>query len=348
MATIYQWAVIGAGPAGIASVGKLLDNGIQAKDIVWIDPNFTVGDFGTRWRNVPSNTKVELFLKFLYASDAFDFKNCQEDFALKRAPVNKTCELRLMADPLQWVTHHLKEKVHAIQDIAETLKLDKRTWQIKLRHAEIQATNVILANGAEPKNLPLSAPPIIPLHIALDSENIKTACRSEDTIAVFGSSHSAVLILRNLIENCSVKRIVNFYQDQLLYAVYLNDWILFDDTGLKGPTAEWSRENLHGNLPDNLIRLHSNEENIEHYLPQCDKVIYAVGFNRRTLPVVDELAHMKYIEQTGIIAPGLFGLGIAFPEAKYNPFGMVEYRVGLWKFMDYLNRIMPVWLNYAP
>lgn len=62
---IFKWAVIGAGPAGIAAVGKLIDAGINPKEIVWIDPEFKVGDFGTHWRNVSSNTKVGLFLKIL-------------------------------------------------------------------------------------------------------------------------------------------------------------------------------------------------------------------------------------------------------------------------------------------
>lgn len=33
----FRWAVIGAGPAGIATVGLLLDNNVDAKDILWID-----------------------------------------------------------------------------------------------------------------------------------------------------------------------------------------------------------------------------------------------------------------------------------------------------------------------
>ena len=45
----YQWAVIGAGPAGLASVGILLEQGVCAKDILMIDPHFHVGDF----RGVP-------------------------------------------------------------------------------------------------------------------------------------------------------------------------------------------------------------------------------------------------------------------------------------------------------
>jgi len=179
----------------------------------------------------------------------------------------------------------------------------------------------------------------------MDHERIKKHIDSNDTIAVFGSSHSAILVLRNLVEN-KAKKIINFYRSPLCYAVYLDDYILFDDTGLKGPTAEWARENIDGKLPHNLARIYSNQENIQHHLPQCTKVIYAVGFERRTLPVIQDVGHLNYIEQCGIIAPGLFGLGIAFPESKLNPVGLLEYRVGLWKFMDYLQRVLPIWLKY--
>ena len=44
----FDWAVIGAGPAGIAAIGKLLDAGIEPQRIAWIDPTFAVGDFGTQ------------------------------------------------------------------------------------------------------------------------------------------------------------------------------------------------------------------------------------------------------------------------------------------------------------
>jgi thioredoxin reductase len=343
----YEWAIIGAGPAGIAAVGKLLDLGIPAQDIAWIDPAFTVGDFGTLWRNVPSNTAVNLFIKFLYACNSFKYEQCPHDFALNHAPKNKTCDLSLMADPLQWVTSQLKAQVVTIQDLAESLTLEQRAWHIQLKLGALVAKNVILATGADPKTLPFAKPEAIPLADALDPKKIKSHLNSTDTIAVFGSSHSAILVLRNLIDNAAHK-VINFYRSPLLYATPIEDWILFDNTGLKGLAAEWARDNINGQLPHNLHRVYSNSINIENHLPQCDKVIYAVGFERRVLPVIQNVGHASYIEQVGILAPGLFGFGIAFPEAKLNPVGILEHRVGLWKFMDYLNRIMPLWLNYAP
>lgn len=341
----YQWAVIGAGPAGIAAVGKLIDSGVEAKEIVWIDPQFTVGDFGTIWRNVSSNTKVELFLKFLHAAEAFNYSACQPDFAINHADKNKTCQLHLMGEPLQWVTEQLKSKVTIVQDMAKTLLLQNRVWNITLKNSVLCAKQVILAVGAEPKNMAFAEPQMISLHDAMDHEKVKNHLQDEDTVAVFGSSHSAVLVLQNLIEN-KVKRIINFYRSPMCYALYLDNWIMFDDTGLKGPTAQWARENIDGELPKNLQRIYSNTENIQHYLPQCSKVIYAVGFERRSLPIIENSGAMSYSEQCGIIAPGLFGFGIAFPELAENAVGLREYRVGLWKFMDYLQRMLPIWLRY--
>ena len=40
-----QCTVVGAaGPAGIAAIDKLLDHGITASNILWVDPLFTVGE----------------------------------------------------------------------------------------------------------------------------------------------------------------------------------------------------------------------------------------------------------------------------------------------------------------
>lgn len=84
----FDWAVIGAGPAGIAAVGKLLDAGVAPKRLAWIDPAFAVGDFGTKWRNVSSNTKVKKVINFYraplrYAIDLGD-EILFDDTGLKR------------------------------------------------------------------------------------------------------------------------------------------------------------------------------------------------------------------------------------------------------------------------
>lgn len=345
--TSFDWSVVGAGPGGIAAVGKLIDQGIDPKKILWIDPEFKVGDFGTCWRNVSSNTKVGLFWKYFAECRSFEYDPVATNFVIHQEDPDATCFLSLAADPLQWITDNLKNKVHVAQDKVQHLKLVDRHWEITLRNHKLRAKNVILATGAEPKSLSFpGGSEEISVFTALDPEKLKEACHKDDVVAVFGSSHSAMIILKTLIEECQINKVINFYQSPLRYAVYFDDWILFDDTGLKGKTAAWAREHIDGRLPAKLERVISHEETIRTVLPLCNKVIYATGFQKRLIPV-EGMHSLEYNEQSGIIAPGLFGFGLAFPEAALNRFGTLEYRVGLWKFMDYLNKIMPVWLKYG-
>jgi cation diffusion facilitator CzcD-associated flavoprotein CzcO len=342
----YDWAVIGAGPAGIATVGKLIDAGIDPKQISWIDPQFQVGDFGTLWNDVSSNTSVALFEKFYNECKAFNYTAKTDSFPIAKLNPKDTCLLELAAEPLRLITTHLKSQVNCVHDYVTSIATGTDGWQLNFKTEEgITSKNVVLATGAEPKSLSYPNITEIPITVALNNNQLKNAVDNNDTVAVFGSSHSAIIIIQRLLDS-GVKQVINFYQGPLRYAVYFKDWILFDDTGLKGKTAAWARTNLDGNLPDNLQRYISNDDNLKEYLPLCNKAVYAVGFKRRTIPI-EGLAHdFSYNPHCGIIAPGLFGIGIGFPEAKYDRFHNLEHRVGLWKFMDYLNYILPVWLAY--
>ncbi|MDF2529305.1 MAG: pyridine nucleotide-disulfide oxidoreductase [Gammaproteobacteria bacterium] len=341
----FEWAVIGAGPAGIAAVGKLLDQGISGQSILWIDPSFTVGDFGTKWLEVSSNTRVELFTRFFTACKAFDYSQAPH-FAIQDLDPKETCYLKLAAEALQWITGQLKAKVHCLADKAKKLKLHNRQWEITLSNETLLAKSVIIATGAEPKSLNFPEVEEIPLITALTPSLLQKACTNQDTVAVFGASHSAIIILRNLLEQTEVKKVINFYLSPLRYAVYLEDGILYDDTGLKGKTAEWARANIDGILPTKLQRVLSTQEHLTAQLPLCNKAIYATGFEKRHI-IIEGMQSLSYNDRNGIIAPGLFGFGIGFPEAKEDRYGTIEHRVGLWKFMDYLNRIMPLWLTYG-
>jgi len=343
----FQWAVIGAGPAGIAAVGKLIDFGVEPHTIVWFDPEFKVGDFGSKWHKVHSNTKVKSFIKSFEDCNSFQFKTVSNKFAIQDIDLEETCELSLAAQPLQWITDHLKLKVNILHEKVQHLKLHSRHWEINSSSQKNYAKNVILAIGAEPKSLEFANKEEISLDIALHPEKLQFSCKKDDVIGVFGSSHSAICILRNLLEECSVNKVVNFYLSPLRYAVYFEDWILFDNTGLKGTAADWARKHIDGKHPENLERVILDEKNIHPSFTLCNKMIYATGFKKRHI-AIEGIEKLEYNEKSGIIASGLFGLGIAFPEAKHDCFGTLEYSVGIWKFIDYLNRVMPVWLQYSP
>ncbi|HVT62576.1 MAG TPA: NAD(P)-binding domain-containing protein [Legionellaceae bacterium] len=344
MKTIYQWAIIGAGPAGIAAVGKLLDHGIAAHDILWLDPYFKVGDLGRLWKNVSSNTQVKLFTDFLNNTQSFLYHQ-SPDFKLKSLPPKETCTLKYMVEPLQWVTDHLCERVNAEKSTIKNMALNQHVWSLHEEARTFHARNVILATGAVPLNLDYPELDVIPFETAIDKALLSQIINPDKTYGVFGSSHSAIIIIRYLVE-LGVKKVINFYRSPCRYAIELDDWILFDNTGLKGQTADWARQYIDGVWPKNLVRHNSNEANLLRYLPDCHQVIYAVGFNARHMISMGDYAHFNYHPYTGIIGPGLFGVGIGYPEKKQTPLGDTEWQVGLWKFIQYINKIMPIWFQY--
>lgn len=341
----FQWAVVGAGPAGIAAVGKLLDSGTPPASILWVDPYFKVGDLGIFWRNVSSNTKVKYFNDFLFSIDSFSYKNVAANFPLHTLGTEDNCTLKYVVEPLQWISDQLIKKVEIQRVTINTMYLRDRIWSLCSGEQIFNAQNVILATGASPSSLNYPGVEVIPFDIAIDKEKLADIVNKDETYAVFGSSHSAIIIVRYLVD-LGVKKVINFYRSPCRYAIDMNDWILFDNTGLKGQTALWARENIDGVLPSNLVRYNTSQPNIARYLPECDKIIYAVGFEKRKNIVIGDYEDTSHNPHVGIIGPGLFGFGIAYPEEKADPLGSVESQVGLWKFMVYLNRVMPVWFKY--
>jgi cation diffusion facilitator CzcD-associated flavoprotein CzcO len=341
----YAWTVIGAGPAGIAAVGKLLDLGIADRDIAWIDPSFEAGDLGAKWRPVSSNTKVGTFLEYLNGAKSFRFSEAPR-MPLAETDPEETCALALVAEPLKWITERLRERVDTFPTTATELVLQNRRWRIETEQQDLTSANVILAVGATPKKLNYPQLQEIPLEVALDPEKLAEQPLDNATVAVFGSSHSSMIVLPHLLRH-PVTKVINFYRSPLKYAVYFDDWILFDDSGLKGRAAVWARENIDGVLPDRLERCLVDGPDFDEKIAECDLAVYTVGLERRTLPATRQWNHLDYNPDNGILAPGLFGVGIAFPARAVDRYGSKEYRVGLKKFMDHLDAVLPLWTRYS-
>jgi len=342
----FKWAVVGAGPGGITAVGLLLDAGVFGEDILWIDPYFQVGDFGRLWTEVNSNTRVSLFIDYLNAVRHFDYAKRSDAFALAKLDQAGFTQLQHVAKPLQWITDHLREKVVSIKAVVKSLSLstEKKSWQLSTDVGNQYAEKVILAIGSEARSLDFPSVEKIDLVTALAPSQLKKSCDQNDSVAVFGSSHSAMIVIRNLVE-CGVKNIVNFYTSPLRYAVLMDDWILYDDTGLKGETAKWVRDNIATGSLQKISRYLSTPEHIDEQLSQCNKVVYAVGFQQRHLPITG-VSLTQYDQSNGIIAPGLFGIGIGFPIVVLDPFGRQEWNVGVWKFLKNMQRALPLWQRY--
>jgi cation diffusion facilitator CzcD-associated flavoprotein CzcO len=342
--TRYNWTVIGAGPAGIAAVGRLLDHGVTPEKIAWVDPDFAAGDLGAKWRAVHSNTQVWMFLSYLNASPSFRFDEATP-FKLTDLDPGETCLLDLVADPLVWISEHLRQRVTALRTMATELYLHDRQWTVQTEQGAITSENVILAVGATPKTLAYPDLMEIPVDVALDPEKLAQQSLEGATVAVFGSSHSTMIALPHLLDQ-PIKKVINFYRSPLRYAVPMDGWLLFDDVGLKGQAARWARENIDGVCPERLERISVHSPQFQEGLAECSHAVYTVGFEPRHLPNTPQWGRLPYNGTNGILAPGLFGFGIAFPEHYTDPLGFGQHAVGLYKFMRYLNTILPVWMIY--
>ncbi len=339
-----SWLVIGAGPAGIATVGKLLDAGVPPGSMAWADPEFKVGDLGAKWSSVSSNTKVRLFRKFLASCKSFGLAEEKRRFALELLGPQETCPLEAVVEPLQWVTDRLRASVPTLQCEVSGIRRSGAGWRAQSRLGDVLARNVVLAIGAEPIRLNYGKP-CISLEEALNPRLLRSALAQSDTVGVFGSSHSAIMAVHNLLD-AGARRVINFYRSPLLYAVDHGDWILHDNTGLKGKTAEWARDEMERVPAERLLRVKADSGNVRRYLPECTKVVYGVGFKARRIPVRGA-DPAKYDDRLGVIAPGMFGIGIAYPERVIDRSGNPEYNVGLWKFAQYLDRVVPAWLQMS-
>lgn len=341
----YAWSVVGAGPAGIMAVGLLLDAGVHGGDILWIDPHFQAGDFGRLWGEVNSNTRVTLFRQFLFGVASFDYKNRDKSFSFDQLDDQAFTELQYVTDPLLWVTEQLCKKVVTEKLDVKSCSVENGSWKLETNKNSFFSEKVILATGSESKSLDHPGVEKISLTDALTPSVLRSRCHADDVVAVFGSSHSAMIAIRNLVE-CGVNNIVNFYLSPLRYAVILEDWILYDDTGLKGETAQWVHDNVSKRCLPQITRHLATEENLDQYLPSCNKAVYAVGFQQRHTSVLGvSLSH--YDVSNGIIAPGIFGVGIGFPVVVTDPFGRQESNVGLWKFLKNMRRTLPLWQRYG-
>lgn len=107
--------VVGGGPAGIAVLGNLLEHGASHQTGLWVDPLFRAGRVNVRYRQVPSNTKAELFTKF--ATFLTPFRRIVDQAPVPNAlttiaslPGQETCELAKGADMCLLLTEGLMKQ----------------------------------------------------------------------------------------------------------------------------------------------------------------------------------------------------------------------------------------------
>lgn len=194
------------------------------------------------------------------------------------------------------------------------------------------------------------------------------------TVGIIGNSHSGILACMNLYTIATSSnprekrdvRIIIFQRREILFAEYREDGIVWDNSGLKGKTADWAKEHMVDHPSDKIQQIRfdksseSEEEIYKKYLPECTHLIYAIGYDPSPLPQIT--INNKKVKQENLEfdmhssgftfaseegkkerVQGLYGTGIAFPEETEDPEGHVEAAVGFAKFMKFGERVKGEW-----
>ena len=101
-----------------------------------------------------------------------------------------------------------------------------------------------------------------------------------------------------------LKQIINFYTTPYFRRIPGAE-------SLEGITEFWVKNILEKNPPKNLLRLENTQENLDQFLPLCNKVIYAIGYEKNPIRINGSY-DWHFNEKTRTIAPNLYGIGIAF------------------------------------
>jgi hypothetical protein len=342
---IFDFLVIGAGSAGVAVMSQLTKIS-KKKRILWIDKEWN-GGYISKLPHVPSNTTVELFLRFAREIEGMESTAIYREMARLRQ--DRGCKLVLVHEMLLYAVKYLKEFpfLNCIND--ECTKIEKpnqnHVWSVETKNQKIfLAKRVFLCIGSYSKSF--SENHCYPIEMALNGEfppNLNSA-------AVIGSSHSAMLVVMNLVKFYGIPKLHLFFHttSKLRFAQRKfpdrSDVFINDNTGLKGEVADWCLEHQselesESEVQINRTRFQSFPSTALEKIKICDLIISATGYERNDLPVIIDGRELSFNNTGGILAEGLYGFGIAFPETVHDcDTGRPERAVGLWKCMKFVKK----------
>ncbi|KAJ5275122.1 hypothetical protein N7497_005735 [Penicillium chrysogenum] len=374
----YEATVIGAGPGGLATLAALCDAGLNP--ILWIDRTFEGGRLNTVYREISSNTKIRDYLKAIYSSPvcASIIRSIPAPNAvtkLESMDRDKTCQLSFAGDMVLMLVNGLLERpeVQSVEGAVEKASLNRGIWTVTTLNQSFNTTRLFMCTGSQPQSSSMHCPfnkdlTVLDLDECMLRSHLPSALPKDgkSVVAVIGNSHSGILCCKNLYESAKSKerdiKIVNFGRRPIKYAKYVDNGIIFDNTGLKGSTAEWAKEVMENDPDPEIIEQVDLSQNqdlaFREHLPRCTHIIYAIGYIRSPLPALyidgqlagEELTfdmHSSgfHFGDRAERVQGLYASGIAFPEEVKDPEGHVEAAVGVAKFFSFAERMKKNWLS---
>jgi thioredoxin reductase len=378
---VVQYVVIGAGPAAICAIPRILQSGAASHDIIWIDPQFRVGEFGTTLSvgsSVPGNTAVEDYQKV--NAEIFQLlPACApaegQQFEIDNLHPRFVCSLKTASESLQHITNQLRNLIPSIEGKVSSIVTTGSGLTIEMTLADgtshsITTRRIILATGATAKTfqLPVAhhAMTMIDPNVAFIQTSLYAYLRQHPgitTIAVIGSSHSAALATMHLLKAGIVVK--QFMNKEYKYATPSvapdgSKYTMYDNTGLKGDVARFTKQLLAeikaGNSEyQNRLQIYTGKDReainilLEKHLSGCTHAVAAIGYETANTLHVNglPLSRLSHNNKTTAFhdVKGLFGIGVAFPLEVKAISGEIESAVGVGKFWSTVSdpEVLEIW-----
>ena len=363
--SVYTATVVGAGPGGLAILGRLLS--AKLNQILWIDPAFDGGKLAD-YQKVPANTRTSFFLRFMSECPAYEIFLQDQDPSLNPLEIFKGLDPNV--PPVLTYAHKMcksltknvelkhKTQVTSVKSSVNGLLFKERenVWEVTTKDNKKYLTErVLLAIGSRPRNLSSQGKALIPFDSLVNdnAEELAKHVGPNDIVCVLGSSHSSILALKHLEKLPNPPKTIHcFYREPIRYAVHTDQGIIYDNLGLKGQAAAWAKNHLEAGK-SKLIQMHwmkdeqTEKEIYQKYFGECTKLAVTIGFERNTLPNirfeskegtvrdVEKITHdgtnLRILEG-GVPLKNIWGIGIAFPRQLKDLSGDMGNDVGIFKF----------------
>jgi len=332
--------IIGAGVSGLILILLLAERGVPLNNLCIVDPYFDGGDLIRKWPYVISNTPWSTTLNSIktYCPSAKIPKWAQD------LPLDKPTPVYIIVKLIRECAKPVLEKVRRIHGSVTSANWStpKSLWTVSIKKEQttetIEVKGLCLLYGANPKELDISIPSI-PLDIALDVNKLQKYIEPTDKVIVFGTRHSGVHVLKNLVD-CSANSIIGLYKDVKPF-LFARDG---EYDGIKIDAATIADEILANKYPSIKMLSISNLSTMLRETRSADWVVYAIGFEpRHTIPLLIDEAKINTkfeYDKTGKILdyPSTWGFGFAYPSQAPDE---IHWDVGVSSFLEHIHRQLP-------
>lgn len=362
-----EFTFVGAGPANLILISHLLGRGVDPKQITLIGDQ-KGGAFANELSagsSVPGNTRVDGYKKMyeeLYRLVPALRPPKEMKFALDADKDETSCSLDVASGPLRHIAEKICGMVNYIEGRATKVKKTDAGYHVEVKRKNgskqsIHTHQIILGIGGKPRigELPSEYKDIQilnPEDAFIASVVREKFANQKLTFAVIGSSHSAALATMHLLE--AGHSVVQFMDKEYLYAetVINSDGsksTKYDDTGLKGKVAYWTKEFLK-NLAENKSSYQGKYQQhiakdrsevdllLQKYLSGCTHAVFTIGYDPAQTIEVEGLVLSRKNHDSKTMQfsnmKGLWGNGLAFAEVVNNAQsnGLTKYHATSAKF----------------